>query len=56
MKVKEIESGEIQEWTVEAILEEINRDRSSGWTNYDESDWLDGWNDWIEGEFYTLII
>ena len=56
MKVKEIESGEIQEWTVEAILYEINRDRSSGWTNYDESDWLDGWNDWIEGEFYTLII
>lgn len=44
----------IEEWTLEDILEEINRDRSNGWTNYDETDWKEGWNEWVEGEFYSL--
>lgn len=51
--IKVIETGEIQQWTLDAILEEINRDRSSKWTNYDESDWEDGWDEWVEGEFYS---
>lgn len=46
---------EIQEWTLEEILDEINRDRSGEWTNYDESDWREGWNEWVEGQFYSLI-
>lgn len=50
MKVKDLESGEIQEWSLKAVLEEINRDRSGSWTDYDESDWLEGWNEWVEGE------
>lgn len=54
MKVKDLESGEIKEWSLEAILEEINRDRSGSWTDYDETDWLEGWNEWVEGEFYTI--
>ena len=40
-KIKDIESGEVQEWTLEAILEEINRDRSEDWQNYDETDWME---------------
>lgn len=51
--IKVIETGEIQQWPIEAVLEEINRDRSSGWTDYDESDWQEGWDEWIEGEFYS---
>lgn len=54
MKVKDLESGEIQEWSIDAILEEINRDRGSKWTDYDQTDWLEGWNEWVEGEFYTI--
>ena len=46
---------EIQEWSLCEILEEINRDRSDGWTNYDASDWREGWNEWVEGESYTLV-
>lgn len=45
----------IEEWTLECILEEINRDRSNEWTNYDETDWREGWNEWVEGEYYSLI-
>lgn len=51
--IKVIETGEIQQWPLEAVLEEINRDRSSGWTDYDESDWQEGWDEWVEGEFYS---
>ena len=56
MRVKDLETGEIQEWSLEAILEEINRDRSEHWTDYDETDWLEGWNEWVEGEFYSIIL
>lgn len=56
MKVKDLKSGKIQERSLEGILEEINRDRSGSWTDYDETDWLEGWNEWVEGEFYTINI
>ena len=54
VKVRYIETGEIREWTLEDILNEINRDRSSGWSDYDEMDWFEGWNEWVEGESYEL--
>ena len=54
--IKVLETNEIQEWTLADILNEINRDRSGGWTDYDETDWEEGWNEWIEGEFYSLIL
>lgn len=44
----------LEEWTLEQIIEEINRDRSEHWTDYDETDWEEGWNEWVEGEFYSL--
>ena len=49
------EDERFEEWTLEEILEEINRDRSDAWTDYDENDWREGWNHWVEGEFYSLI-
>jgi hypothetical protein len=54
--IKVLETNEIQKWSLGDILDEINRDRSGSWTDYDETDWLEGWNEWIEGEFYSLII
>ena len=33
------------------ILDEINRDRSEGWTDYDETDWQEGLS-----EFTNLVI
>jgi hypothetical protein len=45
-----------QEWTLEEIIEYINQDRSERWTDYDETDWKEGWNEWVEPEgFYTLL-
>ena len=54
-KVKEIESGKVSEWTLSDILDEINRDRSNQWTPYDETDWREGWENWVEGDYYKLL-
>jgi len=54
-KILYIEENVVHEWTLEEILSEINRDRSDKWTDYDETDWREGWDEWIEGEFYKLL-
>jgi len=41
-------------WNTEELLEEINRDRSEDWEDYDSSDWEEGWFAWCEGDCYTL--
>ena len=41
------------EWTVAEILEEINRDHSGDWTDYDESDWREGLRECVY--YYTLV-
>jgi hypothetical protein len=56
IQIKVLETEEIQQWSIHRVLEEINRDRSSRWTDYDESDWQDGWDEWVEGEFYSRNI
>jgi len=53
-KIKDLLSGATYEWTIRDILNEINRDRSSEWTDYDETDWMEGWNQWVEGEYLSL--
>ena len=53
--VKDVQEGSIYEWSMEDVLSEINRDRSDKWTPYDESDWEEGWNEWCEGDIYTLV-
>lgn len=42
--------GKVYEWTMAQILREINSDRSSEWTDYDETDWREGLDEWT---FYT---
>ena len=41
---------ETQWWTIDEVLEEINRDRSEQWTDYDKSDWMEGLREWTEYE------
>lgn len=49
------ETKEESSWTLAEVLEEINRDRNPDWIPYDESDWVEGWNEFVEGEFYKLL-
>jgi len=45
----------IKEWTIDEIVEEINRDRSDDWVKFTKKDWLVGWIEWVEGEFLELL-
>ena len=54
-KVKDLSTGKTYNWSVKQILKEINRDRSSGWWKYNTRDWRKGWDEWCEGDCYTLL-
>lgn len=41
-KIRDIEDGSVYNMTLPMILEEINRDRSDEWMQYDETDWREG--------------
>ena len=41
-KIRDVEDGSVYNMTLPMILEEINRDRSDEWMNYDETDWREG--------------
>ena len=53
--VKDLETGETSEWTIDEILAEINRDHSEEFTDYDRSDWREGWEQFAEGDYITLV-
>ena len=53
-ELTEIETGRKFVWPLNQILEEINRDHSDNYSAYDETDWLEGWNEWCEGHYFTL--
>lgn len=53
--VKDLHDGDILEWTLEEVLEEINRDHSPDYTPYDKTDWKEGWDEWCEGYTYNLL-
>ena len=53
-QVKDIETGKIYSWTLSQVIEEINRDRSEDWTAYNQSDWREGWDEWVEGDVYVM--
>jgi len=49
------EKKSTEQWTIAEILTEINRDRSAEWTDYDESDWVEGWLEFVETGGYHSI-
>ena len=55
-KIKELTTNRLMDWTLTEILFEINRDRSSEWKYYNREDWLEGWHEWIEGDYLTLLM
>ena len=52
IKVKDCSTGEILNWTLDEVLYEINRDHNDEWVDYDETDWREGWDDFVEGNGY----
>lgn len=54
IKVRTIETGEISEWTISKLLHRINEDNATSEYDYNESDWIEGFNETLEGEFYSL--
>lgn len=56
VKVRHIESGKVRIWTPQEILNEINRDRCYTWVDYTQENWEDGWEDFVEGVDYELVV
>tara|TARA_R110000824_G_scaffold3570_1_gene17015 strand:+ start:264 stop:449 length:186 start_codon:yes stop_codon:yes gene_type:complete len=54
-KVKDLNTNKVSDWTLADILSEINRDHSEEWEAYDAKDWREGWDEWAEGDCFTLI-
>lgn len=48
--LKNTVDGSVVKWTLPEILEEINRDRSDEWSDYDEWDWKEGLDTFTEYE------
>ena len=42
-------------WTLEQILDEVNRHRTDAWSDFTPFNWHRGWNEFVEGRFYQLI-
>ena len=53
--ILDINTGEILNWSLDKILEVINRDRSEEWIPYDKTDWREGWDEFVDGDLYQLI-
>jgi hypothetical protein len=57
IKVRYIEEDKIHTWTIGEAIDRINEDSYASEDNdlaYNTTDWLEGWDDAIEGEFYSL--
>ena len=53
--VKDLETGKTFQWSIADMLVEINRDRSEGWLDYNETDWEEGWFEWVEGDYLKML-
>jgi len=56
--IKNRETKKIRVWSLQQVVNEINRDRSDEWTPYNKTDWKEGWKNFVEDdEFcpFTMI-
>lgn len=51
-KLLNVETNEVVTMTLNEVIQEINRDRSDEWQNYNENDWKEGLEVFTE---YKLI-
>jgi len=49
------EKWETEVWTMRRVLHEINRDHSDAFTPYDETDWQEGWKEWVSPEYHIML-
>ena len=54
--IKDTETNRTFQWTLTEVLAEINRDRPDGWLDYDETDWQEGWREFVEVDGYLTMI
>jgi hypothetical protein len=55
IKIRYLENNEIHLWALGELLDRMNEDTWNDDFNYDISDWREGFNQTIEGEFYSLL-
>lgn len=54
--VKDRETGEVVVFSsIRAVLNEINADRSSDWSRYDEKDWKDGLENFTQYDLVKVV-
>lgn len=54
IKVRDIEDDSIKNYSLKELLLRINEDNVDEENDYNESDWIEGFNETLEGEFYSL--
>lgn len=56
IEVKQADGTWVAEfWTIPQMLQEINDDKYMSWNHYMPSDWLQGWNDWVENKGFCRL-
>lgn len=55
IKLRYIEDNSIHEWELESVINRINEDNATDEFNYDKWDWVEGFVETLEGEFYSLL-
>ena len=53
IKMRGVDDNKIYTWTLGEVIDRINQDNSTDEFNYDESDWVEGFNETLT-EFYSL--
>ena len=53
--IRYLPTNELQTWTLGQILHRINEDNYSSEYDYDITDWREGFNETLEGKFYSLL-
>ena len=51
--LRNVETGDYSSMSLRDVIENINRDRSEHWTDYDETDWREGLAVFTEYELVT---
>ena len=46
---------EVHTWDMKQVLEEINSDHSAEFTDYDETDWKEGWEEWVWPQYTVML-
>lgn len=53
--VRNMDTREPLIWSLEQVIDEINRDRTGDWSDYTPFNWRLGWSEFVERQTYELI-